>query len=152
MLSEISKKQPPAERRNSLRVRAQPVTVAGSESRRRSQLQRLDALENDNYDPTKPKGRGDAKDDDDDDAESSRKKRLRFAKAVVQKSLRQIIQDEGEPSYTAAAVPPSAQPPRAFCSVCGYWGTYTCIACGWRFCSQRCQKAHNDTRCLKLVR
>ncbi|KAB2616655.1 SWR1 complex subunit 6-like [Pyrus ussuriensis x Pyrus communis] len=40
---------------------------------------------------------------------------------------------------------------RHFCTVCGSAATYTCVRCGVRFCSGRCQNIHNDTRCLKFV-
>lgn len=56
------------------------------------------------------------------------------------------------PSYLRAAVgPPSSTSRRHFCTVCGFTATYTCVRCGMRFCSRRCQNIHNDTRCLKFV-
>lgn len=56
------------------------------------------------------------------------------------------------PSYWKAAVgPPSSTSRRQFCTVCGFSANYTCVRCGMRFCSHRCQNVHNDTRCLKFV-
>ncbi|MBA0582702.1 hypothetical protein Gorai_024837 [Gossypium raimondii] len=56
------------------------------------------------------------------------------------------------PSYLRAAVgPPSSTSRRHFCSVCGFSAKYTCVTCGMRFCSCRCQNIHNDTRCMKFV-
>lgn len=56
------------------------------------------------------------------------------------------------PSYLRAAVgPPSSTSRRHFCTVCGSAASYTCVRCGVRFCSCRCQNIHNDTRCLKFV-
>lgn len=37
---------------------------------------------------------------------------------------------------------------RKFCMVCGYLGDYTCVRCGARSCSLRCQASHQETRCL----
>ena len=47
--------------------------------------------------------------------------------------------------------PDSKQPPRPFCSVCGYHGLYTCTRCGSRFCSLKCSEQHKETRCLKFA-
>ncbi|MBA0678782.1 hypothetical protein Goari_020104 [Gossypium aridum] len=56
------------------------------------------------------------------------------------------------PSYLRAAVgPPSSTSRRHFCSVCAFSAKYTCVTCGMRFCSCRCQNIHNDTRCMKFV-
>jgi hypothetical protein len=56
------------------------------------------------------------------------------------------------PTYLRAAVgPPSTSSRRHYCSVCGSSANYTCVRCGTRFCSCRCQGIHNDTRCLKFV-
>ncbi|KHN22791.1 Zinc finger HIT domain-containing protein 1 like [Glycine soja] len=56
------------------------------------------------------------------------------------------------PSYWKAAVgPPSSSSRCHFCTVCAFSANYTCVRCGMRFCSYRCQNVHNDTRCLKFV-
>ncbi|CAM9808803.1 unnamed protein product [Chrysoparadoxa australica] len=54
-------------------------------------------------------------------------------------------------TYEKAAAPPSAKPARHFCSVCGYFGYYTCTRCGMRFCSINCNTQHKETRCLKFA-
>ncbi|KAH9422312.1 Zinc finger HIT domain-containing protein 1 [Dermatophagoides pteronyssinus] len=38
---------------------------------------------------------------------------------------------------------------RHFCSVCGFKSHYTCIVCGFRYCSTHCLQIHVETRCLK---
>ncbi|XP_075584848.1 zinc finger HIT domain-containing protein 1 [Dermatophagoides farinae] len=38
---------------------------------------------------------------------------------------------------------------RHFCSVCGFKSSYTCIICGFRYCSSHCLQLHVETRCLK---
>ncbi|XP_054708969.1 zinc finger HIT domain-containing protein 1-like [Uloborus diversus] len=55
----------------------------------------------------------------------------------------------GKFNYIKAVVPPSKYPPRHFCSVCGFSSNYTCVQCGARFCSIKCNGTHKDTRCLK---
>ena len=53
-------------------------------------------------------------------------------------------------NYMSIAALPSNQPPRKFCSVCGYVGTYACTRCGCRYCSSKCLASHKETRCLKF--
>lgn len=75
------------------------------------------------------------------------------------RSFLELLQDAGletlppyVPSYLTAAVGPSSLTSRRhFCSVCGYIAPYTCVRCGSRFCSVKCQTVHNDTRCQKFV-
>lgn len=53
-------------------------------------------------------------------------------------------------TYYSASARPTARPTRRpFCSVCGYWGDYSCTRCGQRYCSSRCLETHSETRCLK---
>ncbi|RYH31964.1 hypothetical protein EON65_01490 [archaeon] len=52
--------------------------------------------------------------------------------------------------YTIAAQPSQVTSNHPFCSVCGYLGNYTCIRCGSRFCSVRCNNSHSETRCMKF--
>jgi HIT zinc finger len=59
--------------------------------------------------------------------------------------------EEDPPSYISVAALPSTRPARAFCSVCGYTGQYTCTRCGCRFCSSKCLSSHRETRCLKFA-
>jgi zinc finger HIT domain-containing protein 1 len=46
---------------------------------------------------------------------------------------------------------PSTRPQRHFCSVCGFFASYTCSRCGLRFCCLRCQHTHKETRCIKFA-
>ena len=55
------------------------------------------------------------------------------------------------PSYHSAAVPPPKEPPRLFCSVCGYWGKYRCMKCTLPFCSRDCEANHQETQCERRV-
>ncbi len=57
------------------------------------------------------------------------------------------VADKG--SYFQAQMPPSLLPARRFCAVCGFQGPYTCVQCGVRYCSVKCEETHKDTRCLK---
>lgn len=74
------------------------------------------------------------------------------------KSLERILLDNGiSPEnkddvnyFTVVADPPSNRAKRPFCSVCGYYGVYTCTRCGSRFCSIRCNESHKETRCMKF--
>mmetsp|Transcript_28109 Transcript_28109/g.40034 ORF Transcript_28109/g.40034 Transcript_28109/m.40034 type:complete len:94 (+) Transcript_28109:330-611(+) len=55
------------------------------------------------------------------------------------------------PNYYSIAAKPSIYPVRRnFCSVCGYFANYTCVRCGSRYCSIRCNTNHKETRCLKF--
>ncbi|KAG4935184.1 hypothetical protein JHK85_050103 [Glycine max] len=135
-------------------------------------LARLDALENDNAGFEI----ADANNDDDDaslDEEDQfymqkkqskgTKRKTRQAKALeARRAPRTFLELLHEanleslpphvPSYWKAAVgPPSSTSRRHFCTVCGFSANYTCVRCGMRFCSHRCQNVHNDTRCLKFV-
>ncbi len=49
------------------------------------------------------------------------------------------------------AAAPSVKPRRKLCSVCGYKAPYTCSRCVVYFCSVRCSRVHEDTRCLKFT-
>jgi HIT zinc finger len=52
--------------------------------------------------------------------------------------------------YLSIAALPSKSATRYFCSVCGFFGTYTCTRCGCRFCCTKCLASHKETRCLKF--
>ncbi|WVY94080.1 hypothetical protein V8G54_033168 [Vigna mungo] len=135
-------------------------------------LARLDALENDNAGFEI----ADANNDDDEaslDEEDQfyiqkkqskgTKRKTRQAKALeARRAPRTFLELLHEanleslpphvPSHWKAAVgPPSSTSRRHFCTVCGFSSNYTCVRCGMRFCSYRCQNVHNDTRCLKFV-
>lgn len=55
------------------------------------------------------------------------------------------------PGYLSAVVPPPKEPPRLFCTVCGYWGKYRCMKCALPFCSHDCEVNHQETQCEKRV-
>ncbi|KAL3818008.1 hypothetical protein ACJIZ3_003913 [Penstemon smallii] len=165
-------------RRMSMRTRKvapkMAAALASSDNRTQAMLARLEALENDNA------GLATIQIDDDDEASldddvdedeayqkkqsKNTKRKTRQAKALenAKKAPRTFIELLNEanleslpshvPSYLTAAVgPPSSTARRHFCTVCGFSSNYTCVQCGMRFCSTRCQTIHNDTRCLKFV-
>lgn len=59
----------------------------------------------------------------------------------------------GGPHWLSAAVGPplTAAAPRAWCSICGHPGEYSCVRCRARFCGRKCGVVHAETRCLKMV-
>ncbi|OMP02337.1 Zinc finger, HIT-type [Corchorus olitorius] len=134
-------------------------------------LARLEALENDNaaIEPAEMNDDDEASLDDDDQAYMQKKakgtkRKTRQAKALenARRAPRTFLELLHEanleslpphvPSYLRAAVgPPSSSSRRHYCTVCGFTATYTCVTCGMRFCSYRCQNIHNDTRCMKFV-
>jgi zinc finger HIT domain-containing protein 1 len=62
----------------------------------------------------------------------------------------EFISHSDEVNFVNATVNPSRFPARHFCSVCGYHGNYSCVRCGMRFCSVKCNVNHKETRCLKF--
>lgn len=72
-------------------------------------------------------------------------------------NFHQLVEEDSKrdpPNYNSAAAPSPDKfnlPRRHFCSVCGYTGKYTCVTCGFRFCSANCQATHKETRCLKWI-
>ncbi|XP_009343305.2 SWR1 complex subunit 6-like [Pyrus x bretschneideri] len=153
-------------RRMSSRTRrvASKMTAAlqSSDNHTQAALARLEALENDNA------GLETVEVNDDDDLfitkkqSKGTKRKTRQAKALeAKKAPRTFLELVHEanldslppyvPSYLKAAVgPPSSTSRCHFCTVCGSAATYTCVRCGVRFCSGRCQNIHNVTRCLKF--
>ncbi|EOY34616.1 hypothetical protein QUC31_018360 [Theobroma cacao] len=147
------------------------AALASSDNRTQAALARLEALENDNagIETIEPNDDDEASLDDDDQAYMQKrskgtKRKTRQAKALenARKAPRTFLELLHEanleslpahvPSYLRAAVgPPSSTSRRHFCSVCGFTANYTCVTCGMRFCSGRCQNIHNDTRCMKFV-
>ncbi|XP_004500321.1 SWR1 complex subunit 6-like [Cicer arietinum] len=148
------------------------AALASSDNRTQAALARLDALENDNagFEVVDPNIDDDEASLDDDDQGYMQKKqskgtkrKTRQAKALeakkAPKTFLELLHDANleslpphVPSYWKAAVgPPSSTCRRHFCTVCGFSANYTCVRCGMRFCSNRCQNVHNDTRCLKFV-
>lgn len=147
------------------------AALASSDNRTQAALARLEALENDNagVEVVENIDDEDASLDDDDQAyiqkrqSKGTKRKTRQAKALeakkAPKTFMELLHEANleslpphVPSYLKAAVgPPSSTSRRHFCTVCGFAASYTCIRCGIRFCSSRCQNIHNDTRCLKFV-
>ncbi|KAF9146396.1 Zinc finger HIT domain-containing protein 1 [Mortierella sp. GBA39] len=70
---------------------------------------------------------------------------------MAQAFLQEQQQQHVVPNYLTANMGPSRYPQRNFCSVCGWKGVYRCNRCGMRYCDLRCQKTHNDTRCMKFT-
>ncbi len=54
-------------------------------------------------------------------------------------------------SWFSASAGPSKYPSRPFCSVCGYSSKYVCHRCAAKYCTLKCMKVHQDTRCQKFV-
>lgn len=148
------------------------AALASSDNRTQAALARLEALENDNagMEMIEINDDDDASLDEDDEVHTQRrlskgtKRKTRQAKALenAKKAPRTFLELLHEanldslpshvPSYLKAAVgPPSSTSRRHYCTVCGFTSNYTCVRCGVRFCSRRCQTIHNDTRCLKFV-
>ncbi|KAB2038763.1 hypothetical protein ES319_D03G166700v1 [Gossypium barbadense] len=147
------------------------AALGSSDNRSQAALARLEALENDNagIEAVEMNDDDEASLDEDDQAYMQKrskgaKRKTRQAKALenARKAPRSFLELLHEanleslpphvPSYLRAAVgPPSSTSRRHFCSVCGFSAKYTCVTCGMRFCSCRCQNIHNDTRCMKFV-
>ncbi|KAE8220980.1 hypothetical protein CF319_g5578 [Tilletia indica] len=51
------------------------------------------------------------------------------------------------PNYFTAQASRPRQASRAVCSICGYWGEYSCVKCGDRYCSRKCGTTHESARC-----
>ncbi|KAF8307351.1 hypothetical protein DL93DRAFT_2064895, partial [Clavulina sp. PMI_390] len=77
---------------------------------------------------------------------------------LYRKNLSTLVDDlasssrkSDEPSYITAVAPPPSTPRQPFCSVCGYWGKYSCQKCGMHYCQLSCQSTHQETRCERRV-
>ncbi|KAL3653696.1 SWR1 complex subunit 6 [Castilleja foliolosa] len=164
-----------SQRRMSTRTRKvaskMSAALASSDNRTQAMLARLEALENDNagMETVQVDEDDEASFDDDDQAyqkkhNKSTKRKTRQAKALenakkAPRTFLELLQEANleslpphVPTYLRAAVgPPRSTARRHFCTVCGFLSNYTCVQCGMRFCSTRCQNIHNDTRCLKFV-
>lgn len=162
-------------RRMSMRTRKiapkMAAALASNDNRTQAAIARLEALENDytGMETVEAVDDDEASLDDDDDVyiqkkQKGTKRKTRQAKALenARKAPRNFLELLHEanlealpphvPSYLRAAVgPPSSTCRRHFCTVCGFTSNYTCAKCGMRFCSIRCQKIHDDTRCQKFV-
>ncbi|CAL1716804.1 unnamed protein product [Somion occarium] len=77
---------------------------------------------------------------------------------LYKKTFSQLLDESGisglptdTPSYLTAISPPSREPPRMLCSVCGYLGKYRCRRCGMAYCDRNCEATHEETRCERRV-
>ena len=83
-------------------------------------------------------------------ARNSEYYKQRFRKNFAQLLEEDAVTHPEPPNYLSAQTSePETRPPRRFCAVCGFMGSYACTTCGARFCSLRCQETHLETRCLK---
>ncbi|CAO3676172.1 unnamed protein product [Umbelopsis ramanniana] len=53
------------------------------------------------------------------------------------------------PTYLTCNATSSQYPPRQFCSVCSFQSSYRCSKCGMKYCSVKCLRTHEETRCMK---
>lgn len=148
------------------------AALASTDNRNQAAIARLEALENDygGAEVVEINDDDDASLDDEDQVyiqkkqSKNTKRKTRQAKALenakkASRTFTELLLDANlealpphVPSYLRAAVgPPSSASRRHFCTICGFTANYTCVRCGTRFCSYRCQVIHNDTRCLKFV-
>ncbi|KAL6204340.1 hypothetical protein ACLB2K_021608 [Fragaria x ananassa] len=147
------------------------AALMSTDNRTQAALARLEALENDNagLETVEVNDDDEASLDDEDQGYIQKKqpkgtkRKTRQAKALearkAPRTFLELLQEANleslpphVPSYLKAAVgPPSSTSRRHFCTVCGSAANYTCVRCGMRFCSCRCQNIHNDTRCQKFV-
>ncbi|EAT34901.1 AAEL012898-PA [Aedes aegypti] len=153
--------------RESGRIReADKKRVLDDASRKRRARKALEALEQDNYhedphaDLVMSKKIPKFQDNMDGVSSSNTKKKAKRSKgaeyyrAKYRKNFPQLLEEDkmqrpDGPNYFTAAAQPSKLPERHFCAVCGFPSSYTCTACGTRYCSVRCLGTHQDTRCLK---
>eukprot|EP00735_Rhodelphis_limneticus_P000392 TRINITY_DN10633_c0_g1::TRINITY_DN10633_c0_g1_i1::g.10972::m.10972 TRINITY_DN10633_c0_g1::TRINITY_DN10633_c0_g1_i1::g.10972 ORF type:complete len:207 (+),score=9.99,sp/Q9FHW2/SWC6_ARATH/43.45/1e-29,zf-HIT/PF04438.11/2.1e-08,NTR2/PF15458.1/0.0038 TRINITY_DN10633_c0_g1_i1:54-623(+) len=156
---------------------SEKLRVIDAATRARIVSERLDALENDAHEEAVDNQDDDEyvpllDEDDNEEIEATgtggrKRKRGRkgtrgaagdSAKNRLRKPFSQLLAEmhyESYPSsvanYMMAAALPSHFPARNFCSVCGLISGYSCVRCGMRFCSVRCNTIHQDTRCLKFT-
>ena len=164
----------PTKKRSSSRVQviSKAMRKVDEETRLEARSKRLMALEADNYNEQQQQldVSDDAYEDEDEQDKISggrkalqKKKKSKSghnARIYKPRSLDRIIDHQrqllanGDNSmtvcYASISAPPSTKPARHFCSVCGYFGNYTCTRCGMRFCCIKCNKNHKETRCLKM--
>ena len=156
-------------------VISKAMRYVDEETRREHRERRLQSLECDNYMESELTGQVDGKDGDEYDEEErdvgpkAKKKRLatvskssnKWASRAV-KPLERLLLDNGivpsmagsvgmEVNYYSAMALPSVYPPRqCFCSVCGYLSNYSCVRCGSKYCSIKCNEHHKETKCFKI--
>ncbi|KAN0066456.1 hypothetical protein ACQY0O_000550 [Thecaphora frezii] len=92
---------------------------------------------------------------------ASRKKASAEVKRILstRKRFATLLEEAAEtpgfhnaPNYLSAAAGPPRYPRPALCSICGYWGTVTCLRCGDKYCGLVCKGTHDETRCDRPIR
>lgn len=149
--------------RESSRIKdADKKRILDEASRRRRARKALEALEQDNFhdDPHAdlvmskklPKFQDNL--DGSRPRKGKRQKGAEYYRNKYRKAFPQLLEEDKltrpeDESYWGAQAPESSFPDRHFCAVCGFFSTYTCTACGTRYCSIKCLETHKETRCLK---
>ncbi|KAI9596006.1 hypothetical protein BDF19DRAFT_439338 [Syncephalis fuscata] len=132
-------------------LRGSSVLTVGE--RERYVQRQLDSLERDNYtertdvissnelarSSRRPKGK----------VTALAKGRWTLATLIAESQISRLPADV--PTYLTAAIGPSTQPSRKFCSVCGFVAGYTCTRCGMQYCTLNCLETHKETRCMKFI-
>mmetsp|Transcript_23392 Transcript_23392/g.24038 ORF Transcript_23392/g.24038 Transcript_23392/m.24038 type:complete len:155 (+) Transcript_23392:40-504(+) len=131
------------------------------ETRKEVKDKRLQMLEADNYNIESTTNEVDEADFSEEEDTSTRKKKSRTKLNGTNRPQRkirdldriidsQLISPYSESNFVGILAQPSLYPPRHFCSVCGNCSNYSCVRCGSRFCSIKCNNHHKETRCLKF--
>ncbi|CAA6660623.1 unnamed protein product [Spirodela intermedia] len=138
------------------------AALASSDNREQAALARLEALESDNAFAEVMEVSSEEDDSLDGDGQAhmqrrqskNMKRKTRQGKAMenAKRAPRTFIEILHDANLEALPrhVPTYLRAPY-FCAVCGFAACYTCVRCGARFCSCRCQVIHNETRCLKFI-
>jgi zinc finger HIT domain-containing protein 1 len=159
----------PVSSKRLVREAARP-RVLDAATRQRRARKALESLEQDNFhdDPhadlvMSKKALNLFQEGDDEDAATSAarksKKKTRskeYYRQRFRKNFSQLLEEDAvlnadPPNYLSAQAAPSTKALRNFCAVCGFKSCYTCVTCGARYCSLRCQETHQETRCLKFT-
>lgn len=77
--------------------------------------------------------------------------KTRFRKTFDQLVEEDLKKNPDGPNYVTAKAPPSANPGRKLCGVCGFPSKYNCTMCTMKYCCLNCLEIHKETRCLKWV-
>ncbi|GIX76892.1 zinc finger HIT domain-containing protein 1 [Caerostris darwini] len=149
-----------ADKRESSRIKETTQRKVMDEASRRRRIKKaLEVLEQDNFhdDPhaNLVMHKNAPKFEETLDNKRRRKLKTEPFKQRLRKNFASLLEDEAQfftkdkINYLTAQIPPSKYPDRHFCAVCGFNAPYTCVQCGTRFCSVKCQGIHQDTRCMK---
>ncbi|CAD6931797.1 unnamed protein product [Tilletia controversa] len=73
---------------------------------------------------------------------------------TTKRTFASLISDAAEfpsmhvaPNYFTAQAARPMHASQVMCSICGYWGQYSCVRCGDRYCSHKCGSTHESARC-----